>query len=736
MKKHCYRLLAILLVLSLAILPYLGNIPATKTAAASYGQNLAYYLTSIEDEMISTTVTKGQPTVIVFGQPTCGNTQGTLKEIAASEWLKSGKVRVIFGESSNKNLQDTKDFKQSLGGCDGIIFCYYASTAWNGYLDLIQTRASFALPTTVIIDGNNQILDILSGRQSANAIINIINSGGTGDKPDVPDIPEQPAAGISITIEGTENYDYAKSILTLINQARASKNLAALKLDESLLETAMQRAAELSIYYSHTRPDGSKCFTASSRGTRKTENIAIGYPSPEAAMNAWLNSSGHYANIMDAEVTSVGIGCFKNSEGVYNWVQFFDNEAAQEASVSGEKQATRTISVEKAKLHLNTIAKQNYPSTDANKEIQMDIYNLNEEFNNGKTALPPSNFNFTYSGSAVSAVSDGIITLGASGYATVTATLKSDTSISINRVITIDGASVPDGDTSPTTEPTLAPTPYIPYPDVPSTIVTPDPQTPEPATPTPEPATPTPATPTPAPATPTPEPATPTPEPTEPTPVPATPVPEPAEPTPIPATPIPTQAPADVTPKPEKPSVPVVEDMKTNTGTNHVKLTWEEVPDADGYTIYRYNNGKKKWDAIGTAKAGSTSYDVKKLSAGTAYRFAIKAYTLQGEKKYTSKSYTSIYTATKPKAASFHLTAGKKKAAIEWSKVKGADKYIIYYKNAKKDDWEKLKSTKNTSYTAKKLKTGKTYFFTVKACKTYKGKNYISSGATQKVKIK
>lgn len=55
----------------------------------------------------------------------------------------------------------------------------------------------------------------------------------------------------------------------------------------------------------------------------------------------------------------------------------------------------------------------------------MDIYNLNEEFNDSKTKLPSSNFDFTCTGSAVSAVSeDGTITLGKSGYAKVTSFIK------------------------------------------------------------------------------------------------------------------------------------------------------------------------------------------------------------------------------------------------------------------------------------------------------------------------
>ncbi|MEZ3422510.1 MAG: fibronectin type III domain-containing protein [Lachnospiraceae bacterium] len=716
MKKRSYRLMSLLLILSLVILPFSGTVSVIKAMAASLGENPAYTFTSTDGNEVSTTVTKGQPTVIILGNTTCGNTQGTLKDIASSSWIGSGKVRVIFGDLSGKNLEEIKTFKQNYG-CSQMIFCYddnpisQISKAWNSYLDLVMARNLMALPTIVIIDGNNQVIDILSGYQTASTIINIINGNSSDDTPG-----DVTGSAASVTVDGTENYDFANDVLALVNQTRAEKGVAPLKFDESLLETAMQRAAELSLYYSHTRPDGSDCFTASSHAaTRRSENIAIGYNTPDKVMNGWINSPGHYANIMDAEVTSIGIGCFINSEGIYNWVQFFDNGTATEPSVSGEKQVTRKISIQKEKLHLFTEVKQDFPSTDVNKEVKMDIYNLNEEFNDSKTKLPSSNFDFTCTGSAVSAVSeDGTITLGKSGYAKVTASLKSDNSVSITRTVTINGASVPDEEPVPgtTTKPdaTTNPKPFIPYPYIPE-VVTPEPATPVPATPEPATATPVPATPAPTPA--------------------VTPVVTPA---PV----VPTQAPAETTPEPEtkEPVVPDVTGIKASTGTNNIKLTWDEAPGVNGYIVYQYNNTKKTWNTMETTEAGTVSYNIKKLSAASSYRFAVKAYIIQNGKEYTSKSYTSVYTATKPKKVNFHVTSGNKKAVIKWDKVKGADGYTVYYKNNKKDSWKKLKATKNTSYTAKKLKTGKTYFFTVKAYKNYKDKTYTGSGSSKKVKIK
>lgn len=189
----------------------------------------------------------------------------------------------------------------------------------------------------------------------------------------------------------------------------------------------------------------------------------------------------------------------------------------------------------------------------------------------------------------------------------------------------------------------------------------------------------------------------------------------------------------------EKPvTISDVTGLKTSAFTaKNVKLSWNKIPQAKGYIIYQYNNSKKKWDTKATLEQNAASYTVKGLTPGTNYRFAVKAYTRSKDgKQVLSKSYVSVYTATAPNAVNFKVTPGKKKAALKWSKVKGATGYTVYYKTGKQKSWKKLKSTKTTRYTKTKLKSGKTYTFTVKAYKTYKGKTYTSSFRSKKVKIR
>jgi uncharacterized protein YkwD len=82
-----------------------------------------------------------------------------------------------------------------------------------------------------------------------------------------------------------------------------------------LLQAAGIRAGEIAALFSHTRPDGSECFTVLEECgvpyRTAGENIAkatTGYRSPAEVIQMWMDSSGHRANILNRDYTSVGIG--------------------------------------------------------------------------------------------------------------------------------------------------------------------------------------------------------------------------------------------------------------------------------------------------------------------------------------------------------------------------------------------------------------------------------------------
>ena len=106
-----------------------------------------------------------------------------------------------------------------------------------------------------------------------------------------------------------------------------------MKLDSTATSIAQKRATELNTSYSHTRPDGSSFMDMfNSMGVYYGafgENIAYGMntmSTVEEAFEAWMNSSGHRANILSEDFTSVGVGMYsveKNGNQYYYWCQIF-----------------------------------------------------------------------------------------------------------------------------------------------------------------------------------------------------------------------------------------------------------------------------------------------------------------------------------------------------------------------------------------------------------------------------
>lgn len=125
----------------------------------------------------------------------------------------------------------------------------------------------------------------------------------------------------------TENLSYAEQVVALVNEERAKIGLSPVELDREIASAALVRANEIKVSFSHTRPDGRSFSTVlTDNGIRYNgagENIAWGQRSPEQVMNAWMNSSGHRANILNAKYTKLGVGHFQDASGTNYWVQLF-----------------------------------------------------------------------------------------------------------------------------------------------------------------------------------------------------------------------------------------------------------------------------------------------------------------------------------------------------------------------------------------------------------------------------
>lgn len=135
---------------------------------------------------------------------------------------------------------------------------------------------------------------------------------------------QQSAIDAGLTL-GDWSHEYEQEVFDLVNEEREKRGLPKLVWATSVTEKAQARAKELSVKYSHTRPDGSSAGW---------ENIASGQRTPEQVVAAWMASEGHYHNMMDYEVddagnvigaTSMAVGCYVNEDGNIWWVQQFNS---------------------------------------------------------------------------------------------------------------------------------------------------------------------------------------------------------------------------------------------------------------------------------------------------------------------------------------------------------------------------------------------------------------------------
>lgn len=146
------------------------------------------------------------------------------------------------------------------------------------------------------------------------------NTGGNNnDKDDVgDDITPTPAP---VNAEAM-----ASEVIRLTNIERAKAGRSALIYNASLQRGAMMRAKEISIKFSHERPNGESFTTILNEcgaGHISGENIAAGQKSPELAVKAWMNSQGHKLTMLNKENLYIGVGFYQDNDGRYYWVQNF-----------------------------------------------------------------------------------------------------------------------------------------------------------------------------------------------------------------------------------------------------------------------------------------------------------------------------------------------------------------------------------------------------------------------------
>lgn len=146
--------------------------------------------------------------------------------------------------------------------------------------------------------------------------------------------PQYTGCGGKVVPAARESYE--QQVVELVNKERTTRGLPPLKRSENLTNAARYHAADMvqDNYFGHDTLDrvGGELFFVCGPWDRiatyysgaRGENAAAGYTTPEAAMQAWMNSDGHRSNILNPSSWEIGVGFYEGGGDFnYYWVQDF-----------------------------------------------------------------------------------------------------------------------------------------------------------------------------------------------------------------------------------------------------------------------------------------------------------------------------------------------------------------------------------------------------------------------------
>ncbi|SES95909.1 spore coat assembly protein SafA/uncharacterized protein, YkwD family [Salinibacillus kushneri] len=152
----------------------------------------------------------------------------------------------------------------------------------------------------------------------------IINANPQFSNPDL----IYPGDKVTIPLrEGTQSVE--EEVARITNNYRSQNGLSPLKFDWELARVARYKSEDMRDkgYFSHTSPTYGSPFTMMQNFgisySRAAENIAAGQRTPQEVVRSWMNSPGHRKNILDSNVTHIGVGYAKGGSYGHYWTKMF-----------------------------------------------------------------------------------------------------------------------------------------------------------------------------------------------------------------------------------------------------------------------------------------------------------------------------------------------------------------------------------------------------------------------------
>ncbi|MDQ0583708.1 uncharacterized protein YkwD [Streptomyces rishiriensis] len=135
--------------------------------------------------------------------------------------------------------------------------------------------------------------------------------------------PEKSESPVTVSAEAQA----AAEVLKLVNEERAKVGCSAVAANSALSDLAEKFSDDMAArgFFDHTDPDGATPWDRAAKAGISDlggENIARGQADAAAVMEAWMNSPGHKANILNCDFKTLGVGVHLGSGGPW-WTQDF-----------------------------------------------------------------------------------------------------------------------------------------------------------------------------------------------------------------------------------------------------------------------------------------------------------------------------------------------------------------------------------------------------------------------------
>ena len=314
-----------------------------------------------------------------------------------------------------------------------------------------------------------------------------------------------------VIIEPVFNQTEARSMLDSINAFRTGSDawywnssdtekvqatgLGELVYDYELEKVAMQRAAEIALYWDHTRPDGRDTWSAYTElgypNGAKGENIAAGYASANSAFVGWredndkYSGQGHRRNMLGSGFKAIGIACV-TVNGTKYWVQEFSSNTPSGSATAANDSATLvTVKVSDSSIS-NVKVTVNDTTVDEGSSVAFPVASATAVFSgswpSGRSIPVKNEVVFTSADGQYVTIENGMVKGLKAGTGVISGTLFGNTvqaNVTVKAVVTAEPVvtTTPEPAVTTTPEPvvTTSPTPVVTTTPAPVITSTPTP---------------------------------------------------------------------------------------------------------------------------------------------------------------------------------------------------------------------------------------------------------------------